>query len=169
MKIKITVLLAIVVLASCSAPKYAYYFDHHNYHAGKKQNVTVQERASIAVDPQTLVASTSNEPIITVEKAGKSSVNPGEVKKTYLQMNKSERKAVRHQIKSDIKTYVASKKKTDSTQATHAGMDNDLKLAIIFGAIGIVAFLIGGNVFQVIGAIAMIIGVVFFVKWIVRQ
>ena len=61
MKSKITFLLAIVLLASCSAPKYAYYFDHHDYNAGRKPaqakaSVTpVQEESSIlTVDPQTL-------------------------------------------------------------------------------------------------------------------
>jgi hypothetical protein len=33
----------------------------------------------------------------------------------------------------------------------------------------LVALLIGGNVFGVIGAISLIIGVVFFVKWLIRQ
>lgn len=48
-------------------------------------------------------------------------------------------------------------------------MDNDLKLAAIFGAVGIVALIISGDVFYIIGGIALIIGVVFFVKWLVRQ
>jgi len=169
MKIKISVLLSIVVLASCSTPKYAYYFDHHNYDAGKKQPAAVKEASVLAVDPQMLVASTEVQPVILPEKSVEPAAKP-EVGRKYFQLNKSERKAVRHQIKKDIKTYVASKKKSDATQATHAsGMDHDLKLAIIFGAIGIVALLIGGNVFQVIGGIALIIGVVFFVKWIIRQ
>lgn len=168
MKINISVLLAVVVLASCSTPKYSYYFDQQNHNSGKKQAVAAKEMSVLAVDPQMLVASTTTQPIVLTEKPVASNVNP-EVKKTYLQMNSSERKAVRHQIKKDIKTYVASKKKSDSAQATQAGMDNDLKLAIIFGAIGIVSFLIGGSVFQVIGGIALIIGVVFFVKWIIRQ
>ncbi len=47
--------------------------------------------------------------------------------------------------------------------------DEDLKLATIFGAVGITGLIIGGNVFNIIGAIALVIGVVFFVKWIIRQ
>ncbi len=48
-------------------------------------------------------------------------------------------------------------------------LDKDLKLAAIFGAVGIVALLIGGDVFWVIGGIALLIGVVFFVMWLARQ
>jgi uncharacterized MAPEG superfamily protein len=57
-----------------------------------------------------------------------------------------------------------------STHATNA-MENDLKLAIIFGAVGIVGLMLGGasNAFFYIGGIALLIGVVFFVKWVIRQ
>jgi hypothetical protein len=50
-------------------------------------------------------------------------------------------------------------------------MDNDLKLAAIFGAVGIVGLMLGGatDVFWIIGGIALLVGVVFLVKWLVRQ
>jgi len=172
MKSKITLLLAIVVLVSCSAPKYAYYFDHHDYNAGKKQTqaqaqVSVKSEVSpLAVDPQELVASTSDAPVVVANVAGE----PAVVKKTYMQMTKTERKALRKELGKQIKTYVAAKKKMNSVEAQKAGsMDHDLKLAIIFGAVGIVGLIIGGDVFWIIGGIAMLIGVVFFVKWIIRQ
>ncbi len=168
MKIQITVLLAIVVLASCSAPKYSYYFDHHNYNAGKKQVEAANEKSPISVDPQMMAASTSEVPVVMSESKTELTVAPVE-RKTYRQMNKSERKILRHQMKKEIKSYIAEKKKNNSIQATHAGMDNDLKLAIIFGAIGIVLLIIPGTVPLVLGSIALIIGVVFFVKWIIRQ
>ena len=166
MKTKISVLLAVVILASCSAPKYSYYFDHQK-NAGKKQSVAAKETSVLALNSESLVASAAVEPLILATTPTKT-ITPM-IKKTYIQMNKSERKAIRHQIKKDIKSYIAAKKKSDSTQATKAGMDHDLKLAIIFGAIGVVALLINTTPFQVIGAIALIIGVVFFVKWIIRQ
>ncbi len=168
MKTKITVLLAIVILASCSAPKYSYYFDHHNYNGGKKQIAPSNEKSLLSVDPQLMEASVSDESHILSEPKTESTEAPV-VKKTYFQMNKSERKTLRHKLKKEIKSYVAEKKKNYSEQATNAGMDHDLKLAIIFGAVGLVALLIGGDVFWIIGGIALLIGVVFFVKWIVRQ
>ncbi len=50
-------------------------------------------------------------------------------------------------------------------------MDHDLKLAIIFGAVGLTLTLFGGvnEVFWILGVIAFVVGVVFFVKWVVRQ
>lgn len=174
MKSKITFLLAIVLLASCSAPKYAYYFDHHDYNAGRKPaqakaSVTpVQEESSIlTVDPQTLTASTSDSPVLIEEKAAV--VPASEKKVTYAQMTKAEKKAFRKEVGKEIKSYIAAKKKMNSIQATKAGMDHDLKLAAIFGAVGIVGLIIGGDVFWIIGGIALLIGVVFFVKWIIRQ
>lgn len=171
MKSKITLLLAIVVLASCSAPKYAYYFDHHDYNAGKKQTQTqaqvsvTSEVSPLAVDPQELVASTGDAPVVAANVAPE----PVVVKKTYVQMTKTEKKAFRKELGKQIKSYVAAKKKMNSIEAQKAGMDHDLKLAIIFGAVGIVGLIIGGDVFWIIGGIAMLIGVVFFVKWIIRQ
>ncbi len=170
MKSKTTLLLALVVLASCSAPKYAYYFDHQNNYAGKKQAQTqvavTSEVSPLAVDPQELVASTADAPVVATEVASE----PVAVKKvTYMQMTKAEKKAFRKELGKQIKSYVAAKKKMNSVQATKAGMDHDLKLAIIFGAVGLVGLIIGGDVFWIIGGIAMLIGVVFFVKWIIRQ
>jgi uncharacterized membrane protein len=169
MKSKITLLLAIVVLASCSAPKYAYYFDHQDYNAGRKAKGPVQEKVSpLAVDPQALVASTNDTPVTTAAPAA---VEPVAVKKvTYMQMTKTERKALRKELGKQVKSYIAAKKNMNSVKASQAStMDHDLKLAIIFGAVGLVGLIIGGDVFWIIGGIAMLIGVVFFVKWIIRQ
>ena len=168
MKIKIIVLLAIVVLTSCSAPRYSYYFDHHNYNAGKKQAAPINEKSPLSPDSEMMLASTATEPVVFTEPKTETATTLV-VKKTYLQMDKSERKALTHQLKKEIKTHVAEKKKNYSIQATKAGMDHDLKLAIIFGAVGITALLIGTDVFWIIGGIALIIGVVFFVKWVIRQ
>jgi hypothetical protein len=170
MKTNITFLLAIVVLASCSAPKYSYYFDHTNYYAGKKELKSLKETSPLAIDSQELVATTSNQPVALSPVVESSEAPEATVRKTYLQMSKSERKALRHHLKKEIKSYVASKK-ADSHKSAHAGqaIDNDLKLAAIFGAVGIVGLIIGGDAFYIIGAIALLIGVVFFVKWLIRQ
>jgi hypothetical protein len=50
-------------------------------------------------------------------------------------------------------------------------LDDDLKLAIIFGAIGITFAVLGGinTVFWVIGVIGLIVGLVFFIRWISTQ
>ena len=169
MKTKITVLLAIVVLASCSTPKYSYFFEHRDYNAGKKKASSqelVKVTSPLAVDAQSLEASITNEPTILPVTASEGTPT---VSKTYAQMNKSERMAVRHYLKKEIKSYVKGKKKSVGVSQAKGGIDHDLKLAAIFGAVGIVGLIIGGDVFYIIGAIALLIGVVFFVKWLIRQ
>jgi predicted deacylase len=86
-------------------------------------------------------------------------------------MSRAERKEFRKEAKALIKAYIQAKKSGDEVKATEAvmAMDQDLKMAAIFGAVGIVALIIGGDVFWIIGGIALIIGVVFFVLWLSRQ
>jgi hypothetical protein len=128
-----------------------------------KQSPASTRVLPLSVDAEMLVASTETTPVLFSEKTAS-------VGKTYLQMNRGERKMLRHQLKKDIKSYLAVKKSNSlkSVQAS-GGMDHDLKLAAIFGAVGLVGLLIGGNVFNIIGGIMLLIGVVFFVKWIIRQ
>jgi hypothetical protein len=162
---KIIYLLSIVLLGACSSPKYTASFN--SYDTPGYRAVKSTETPAPAINPTELTASTSMAPV----EIKKEVTSTTEVRKTYVQMSKSERKTLRNHLRSEIKTYVKDQKKKlepNTVQATH-GMDNDLKLAAIFGAVGIVAFIIGGDVFWIIGGIAMIIGVVFFVKWLVRQ
>lgn len=165
-------LAAIALMASCSAPKYTYNFGHYNYNAGKKNtsvdtNVTKNDGPQ-AIQPEMLTASTSNiiEPIEVVP-AVETKTTP--TKKTYAQMNKTERKELRTYLKAEVKISIKAKKESIKNTTATKGMDGDLKLAVIFGAVGIVGLIIGGDVFYVIGGIAMLIGVVFFVKWVIRQ
>ncbi|NOT74686.1 MAG: hypothetical protein HOP08_07135 [Cyclobacteriaceae bacterium] len=164
MKIKILVLLTIVALASCSAPKYSYNFGRPDYYAGKKSQKAI-EVSPLIVDQESLVASISEQPVVL---ASNPAADVTALKKTYMQMSKSEKKALRTHLRNEIKSYVAKK---DSEKSQHAGnaMDNDLKLAAIFGAVGLVGLIIGGSAFNIIGGISLLIGVVFFVKWLIRQ
>ncbi|MFM7327407.1 MAG: hypothetical protein ACKO3B_01600 [Bacteroidota bacterium] len=52
-----------------------------------------------------------------------------------------------------------------------AGVDNDLKLAVILGAAGIVSLLllVISQVFGIIGGIALIAAVIYFAKWVINQ
>ena len=165
MKNIVIVILAVVILASCSAPKYSYYFSHQKNAVAVNQTPAFSNVGSTSVEPQSLTASTSAAPVIVSE-----TVTAPVVRKTYLQMNRVERKMLRHQLKREIKSFMAGKKSMESVKSAQAsGMDHDLKLASIFGAVGIVGLLIGGDVFSIIGGIMLLVGVVFFVKWIIRQ
>jgi hypothetical protein len=89
-----------------------------------------------------------------------------------MNMTKVERKEVAHLLKKEIRSIRKNQKKEMSIASIKsAHLDHDLKLAAIFGSVGIVGLLLGfaGQFFVVIGAIALIIGVVFFVKWLMEQ
>jgi hypothetical protein len=167
---KILYLIPVALLAACSAPKYTASFQHQrnsvDYHAVKTVESVSPLLLATNIEAEQLVANTKVEPSISLIEAKK------EVKKAYLKMSKSERKEVRHLLKKEIKSIVKNQKKEMSLTSTKAsGLDHDLKLAAIFGAVGIVGLLLGsaGQFFVVIGAISLIIGVVFFVKWLLEQ
>jgi F0F1-type ATP synthase assembly protein I len=89
-----------------------------------------------------------------------------------VKLSTPERKEVRQLLRKEIKTISKNQNKEMSVSSTKAaGLDQNLKLAAIFGAVGIVGLLLGtaGQFFVVIGAISLIIGVVFFVKWLLTQ
>lgn len=179
-------LAAVILLGACSSPKYTYYFDHYDYNAGKKKtenhlaatpadetkqpvSVSNVDVSPLTLDKEALTASAEESKSI-VSNTAKTETASKPVK-TYKEMTKTERKEFRKEAKQLMKSYIKAKKEGDEVKAAAAAqaMDHDLKLAAIFGAVGIVALLIGGDVFWVLGAIALIIGVVFLVLWISRQ
>lgn len=171
MKQSVPYLIGIVLLASCSAPKMAYKFDYHDYNAGARAKEIRKEVASnpgpVAADQNELVASAKEESIIVTDENQPAVVtNEVQASRSFNDLSKSERRELKKQIKHELK-----KAKKDNIQNTQSpkGLDQDLKLAAIFGAVGIVGLIIGGNVFYIIGGLALIIGVVFFVKWLIRQ
>jgi hypothetical protein len=76
-------------------------------------------------------------------------------------------------LKKQFKRYMKARRTGDITVANNAAgtMDQDLKMAIIFGAVGLTLTLFGGinEAFWILGVIAIVVGVVFLVKWLVRQ
>jgi hypothetical protein len=158
-------ILTTVVVSACSTPKYTASFNSYESHAAKSAVKPIETLLPSVNNNEVVLASISSSPVEISTSA------PVASKKTYVQMTKSERKALRNHLRSEIRSYVKERKNAsvESDQSVKRGMDNDLKLAAIFGAVGIVALIISGNVFYIIGGIALIIGVVFFVKWLVRQ
>jgi hypothetical protein len=163
--------VVVLGMVACSGPKYTASFNNVNstvpYYAAKSAE------APAPINSNELIASVSETPVVLATESVTTPATETAVRKTYLQMTKTERKNLRQQLRSEIKSVVKAQKMNkklgvESATATK-GMDNDLKLAAIFGAVGFVAMLIGGDVFWLIGGIALIIGVVFFVKWLVRQ
>jgi hypothetical protein len=172
------ILVGILLLASCSAPKYSYYFDHYDYNSGKRQDQlsaqTPSERAQtaqqspLAIEEQSLVATT--EPAIITETQPSATEAKETFMKKYNSMSKTERHELKKELKSELKKAI-KEKKADIKKGNAQNMDHDLKLAIIFGAVGLVLTLFGGasSAFWVLGVIAIVIGVVFLIKWLMRQ
>ena len=176
MKIRVLTLALLAFCAACSTPKMAYKFDYHDYNAGRKAKDVKEEVASnpgpLPVAPESLVAMepAKEESVSSIESVEKPAVVAPT--KTYDNMTKKERREVVRQLKKEIKSIIKKKDKDNPTavESTKA-IDRDLKLAAIFGAVGIVGLILGGisYAFLIIGGVAFIIGVVFFVKWLVRQ
>lgn len=173
MKICLQLLAFVALCAACSAPKMAYKFDYHDYNAGRKSKDVKQEVASnpgpVAVQPESLLAM---EPVKEEAPASIESIEKPVVisdAKTFEDMSKKERRTLVKEFKKEIKEI--KKKDNGATAQAAKAMDRDLKLGAIFGAVGIVGLLLSGIsiAFAIIGGVALIIGVVFFVKWLIRQ
>ncbi len=166
---KLLYLIPALFLAACSSPKYTASFQHSNHRSEHRPTSVVvfeSEGAVQAISSGEIEASTKVVPSISLVEQQKS------MKSTYLRMSPIQRKEVSQLLKKEIKSIVKNQKKEMAVKSAKAsGMDHDLKLAAIFGAVGLVGLLLGSasQFFTIIGGIALIIGVVFFVKWIVRQ
>ncbi len=167
---------AVVLAAACSSPKYTYHFDHYDYNSGRKNAVAVQkaeEISPLSVSPEALVASTEASVMVEEVAAPEVESKLQTMANNYKNLSKAEQKEFRKELRSEMKNYAKEMRTGEhgaSVAATKA-MDKDLKLAIIFGAVGLTLNLIGyaNSVFWVLGVIAIVIGVVFFVKWIAKQ
>ena len=169
---------AVLLMAACSSPKYTYNFDHYDYNSGRKATVKADkaEAASpLAVQDQTLVASADESTVVLAETEKPVTAEEAKsiLEKKYKSLTKEEKKEFRQEVKKAMKTYFKAKREGDTVAANEAtkAMDHDLKLAIIFGAIGLtLTFFAGANdIFWILGVIAVVIGVVFLIKWLARQ
>lgn len=171
MKKLLYVCVVAIVASACSGPKYTASFNYFNKpinnQTSTKSVTVVDEQTKVVAQPEQLLASTSSTSPVELR------VPKEEVRGNYIQMTKTERKAVRTHLRSEIKTYVKEQKKNlgiESSNATGA-WDNDLKMAAIFGVVGLVLTSLWGasEILGVIGAVAIIIALVFLIKWLVRQ
>lgn len=170
MKKCILFIVGIMMMASCSAPKYTYYFDHYNYSAGKKNHETLlkteQQKSVLAIDESTLTASVKEDETYVAETAPESpSITREEAVSKIKSMNKEEIK----ELKKETKRFVKENRKEIKSGQSTTALENDVKLAAIFGAVGIVLLIIGGEVLYVLGAIALLVGLYFFIRWLIHQ
>lgn len=172
--------IILLFLASCSSPKYTYHFDHYDYKnanahkavEGLSETNKETEVFPAPVNEQSLLATTSEHVVI-----------PDNSKSDYREtrvtgettaprsMTREEKRELRKEAVKSVKEYVKAVKSgdTDKAEKMSKAMDADLRWAAIFGAVGIVSLIIGGDVFWVIGAAALIVATVFLVRYLIRQ
>jgi hypothetical protein len=174
MKKVIATLMLAGIFAACSSPKYTYQFDHYDYNSGKKATVSVMPEVTATQDVSPLII--PQESLVAAsEKSAPAQLSiSSEQKKSIAQkiasMSREERKELKQNLKTEIRKITKAKKNLDGSTVKETKVwDNDLKFAAIFGAIGIVLLAIGGDVLIVLGAIAMIVGLVFLIMWLSRQ
>jgi hypothetical protein len=175
MKFRQVLLSAFIFLTACSSPKYVYHFDHYDYNSGKKLDAPIE--ALIDVDPltldeKTLVVSSTVEPVAIAEKKETTYASVKDVAEKFKTMSKQEKKEFRKELRKELLNY--SKKNVlkknegvDGVEATQK-FDTLVTLAIVFGGAGIVLIMLANisNAFWVVGAISLVVGAFFFVKWV---
>ncbi len=163
---------AVLLATACSSPKYTYKFDTFDYNSAKKK--TGQHLAGadlsgeispLAVVTEDLSADVSHPIPMTSplkEEAGR-----------YKTMTREERRGFRKEVKKEIKHYAKEIRAGNSVESIAATkeLDDELKLAIVFGAIGITLTVLGGinTIFWVLGVVGLAVGLVFFIRWISQQ
>jgi cell division protein FtsW (lipid II flippase) len=120
---------------------------------------------------ETLVASADTK--VAVPATPVAAPVKADVAKAYKEMSKSERKEFKKALKTELKNYIKGKKPGDTgaSVADAKVMDHDLKMALIFGSVAIVLSFFGGvnSVFWILSVVALVVAVVFFIKWLAEQ
>jgi hypothetical protein len=174
MKKVISIMMLAGIFAACSSPKYTYHFDHYDYNSGKKATANVSPAVTSADELSPLIVSQEAVVASNEKPLPASTTITAEQKRTLTQkiasMSSEERRELKQNLKTEIRKITKAKKNLEGqTLKEKKVWDNDLKYAAIFGAIGIVLLAIGGDVLIVLGAIAMIVGLVFLIMWLSRQ
>ena len=185
MKKYLLLLASVLLLAACSSPKYAYYFDHYDYNSGKKKvetasvqltetTVATPELSPLMLDDQAVTASAESRIQVVETPMVPVTVKDKELlEKKYASLSKAEKKEFRKELKSEIKKMIKAKKSGESIEsiADRKAMDSDLRNALIFGIVGIVLSAFGGvnSIFWILGVISTVIAIVFLIKWLAEQ
>lgn len=173
----------LLLLAACSSPRYTYYFDHYDYNSGKKkvearkavlaQHVlSTPEMSPLKLNGQAVTASAESR-IQNVEKIALGATEKSILQRKYSSLSKTEKKEFRKELKSEVKKIIKAKKSGESISSISAikVMDHDLKMALIFGIVGIILSAFGGvnALFWILGTISVVIALVFLIIWISNQ
>lgn len=168
MKSILFIFAAVLLLSACSSPKYTYYFDTYQSKPVAKSKLV--EESPIGINPETLTASASEEPVIVESTPSVPSVpafDKEALKSELKSMTKQEKKALRKELLNELRNGSSTVTANDGVTTADGvqAMDSDLKWAIIFGIVSI-----GLGIFSwVLGAIAFCVALYFLIRWISRQ
>lgn len=167
MKAKLLLLVVAALGAACSAPKSTFYFSYHDYQAGKKAAQLQEIQLAQQAMPSNEVASTETTLITDVAAPAEKPLQPTTVN-TPLK-TKAQQKALIKEVKQHVKA--AAKQVKKMSPPAPQGMDNDLKMAAIFGAIGIGLGLLFGvsEIIGFVGFVAIVVALFFLIRWLLRQ
>jgi hypothetical protein len=175
-KLKINALLAVFALFFGVLPANAQNQDMEaSAEANLKAEVLLAEPSPttttevIENQPLTKPAVTHNAPIATktakeirraekVEKFLNSKVGQWVVKRALI---KAEKKQLRQELKKHKGDQAAQRVLKEKSTNKIKALSNNLRMALIFGIVGLILFLIPGSIFAVLGTIAIIIALVF--------
>jgi hypothetical protein len=148
----IAVIVFLMGCLSCTGPKYTYDF-------GQPPAASLPRKTELAKTPELIrerpefEATLSQEPV-----AGKATAG-------LLQRKARAREEVEVLRKAEPPGPVVR----DSPPLPAKSIDSDLKRSAIFLVGGTVALIIGGDVFVVAGSLSLLIGLIFGIKWLLRE
>ncbi|MBL7850207.1 MAG: hypothetical protein JNN04_04845 [Cyclobacteriaceae bacterium] len=143
MKGQITI-LSFVLLTACSAPRYTYYFP--------QPPAIPDDRVAVRVSP--------------LAPPSPASLQAGRV--ATLEVPAPNSKTVPAPEMKPVPES-PSKATAEPKAAVPIKEDPDLRRSAIFTAGGLVALIIGGNVFWVVGGLSLMIGLIFAIRWLLRK
>lgn len=156
-------ILLVIVLASCAAPKYTYRFPSSATVPLADKKVAAESYSTDTTEEKITELVASSDPNSFLD----------------LPTQKMERSVVMKSDPLPRRTIRAVKKSAQKTMEElrsvvvpdPASLDEDLKLAILFGVVGMVSLvlLILSKLFGIIGGIALIVATIYFVKWFLAQ
>ena len=155
--------LLVIVLASCTAPKYAYRFPSSNTFPPTDKKVAAELYSTETSEEKITDQVASSDPNSFLDLPTQKIESPVVMKNDPLP-----RRTIRAIKKSAQKTMEELR---SVVVPDPASLDEDLKLAILFGVVGMVSLvlLILSKLFGIIGGIALIVATIYFVKWFLAQ
>lgn len=155
-----------LLLTGCAAPTYTYRFAPSPYLAsiaGKNHTESIKN-----AEKSLKMESAEEQPVLVAAAEVPASVIAPSETPAERKLKKAARK-LKEEATSLGERLEEKVMKMDAPART--AVDNDLKLAVILGAAGIVSLLllVISQVFGIIGGIALIAAVIYFAKWVINQ